>query len=267
MLGMVVSIHGSVQITLGATVLLCALVFFASCMDAIAGGGGLISLPAYLLTGLPPAVASGSNKFSACFGTMMATGRFLHSGKMAKGLGLVAVMGALPGSYLGAELLKRTPEQFVRIFMLVAIPLVAVLLLIKRDAPSKVGLLANTPRITCLGIGLFCGFYDGFFGPGTGTILIILFTYIMGMDMVTASGTAKLVNLASNLAAMVSFVSGGQVAYALAVPAVACSVVGGYLGAKMAIGGGAKVVRLVMLGVLCLLIAKLAWDLIGGALR
>ena len=260
--GAVVAQYGATQVTLGSLLAVCVLVFFAAGVDAIAGGGGLLSLPAYLLTGLPPAVAAGSNKFSASFGTLVATGRFLRSGKIDKGLGMMAVCGALPGSYLGAELLKVTPEQFVRIFMLVAIPLVAVLLLSKREAPTRVRVLSGVPRLTCFGIGLACGFYDGFFGPGTGTILIMLFTYIMGMDMVIASGTAKLVNLASNVAALTSFVLGGHVAYRVALPAMLCSLAGGYLGAKLAIGGGAKVVRYVMLGVLFLLIVRLVWQML-----
>ena len=249
------------EIAPGMMLLVCALVFFASVVDAIAGGGGLISLPAYLLTGMSPTMAAASNKFSACFGTMMATGQFLVSGKVMLKQGLIAVMGALPGSYMGAELLKRTPEGVARVFMLVAIPLVALLLLIKRDEQPKARVAVKWTSAMSFVIGLCCGFYDGFFGPGTGTILIVLFTYIMGMDMVLASGTAKLVNLSSNLAALVSFVISGNVLYSLALPAMGCSLVGGYLGAKLALGGGAKVVRYVMLGVLALLLGRLIFEM------
>ncbi len=254
--------QGDVPLDVTLTMLLtvCPLVFFASFVDAIAGGGGLISLPAYSLAGVPKLYLSGSNKFSACFGTLMATIRFLKSGKLLLLPGLLAVAGALPGSYLGAELYKRTPEVFVRWFMIVAIPLVALIMMLRLNAPAQLKPLSRARLFACFLIGLGCGGYDGFFGPGTGVFLIMLFTYVVGMDMVTASGTAKLVNLASNLAALVSFARDGQILYQLALPAMACSVIGGFLGASMAVKVGAKLVRSAMLFVLALLIFKMAWD-------
>ncbi len=248
------------NVTLSMLLTVCPLVFFASFVDAIAGGGGLISLPAYTLAGVEKQFLSGSNKFSACFGTLMATLRFLRSGKLLLVPGLLAVMGALPGSYLGAELYKRTPEAVVRWFMLIAIPLVALLMMFRLNAPAQMKPLTRARLFGCFLIGLSCGAYDGFFGPGTGVFLIMLFTYVVGMDMVTASGTAKLVNLASNVAALISFARDGQILYALAVPAMACSVVGGFLGAHMAVRVGAQLVRRVMLFVLALLVIKMGWD-------
>jgi uncharacterized membrane protein YfcA len=117
-----------------------------------------------------------------------------------------------------------------------------------------------TPRQypLCAGIGLAIGFYDGFFGPGTGTLLILLFTMLLGMDMVTASATSKPVNLASNIASLVTRILAGNVLFALALPAVCCSVAGGWLGAKLALTRGAKLIRVVMLCVLTLLTVRLA---------
>lgn len=248
------------QVSMQMILTVCPLIFFASLVDAIAGGGGLISLPAYLLAGLPPVYASGSNKFSAMFGTLTATIKFLRGGKLLLLAAVLAALGAFPGSLLGVELLKRTPEQFVKLFMLVAVPVVAVVILFKRDLPTKMKPLTRGRLAACFVIGLGCGFYDGFFGPGTGTFLIILFTWCVGMDMVTASGTAKFVNLTSNLAALSSFLLSGNVVFPLAVPAMACSVLGGYVGAHLALRKGARLVRYVMLGVLALLIIKLACD-------
>jgi len=105
------------------------------------------------------------------------------------------------------------------------------------------------------------GFYDGFFGPGTGTILLLLFHALLGMDMVTASATSKPVNLASNIASLVTRIAAGNVLFALAIPAVICSTAGGWLGSKLAITRGAKLVRWVMLGVLALLTVRLATQL------
>ena len=114
--------------------------------------------------------------------------------------------------------------------------------------------------LICLIIGLIIGFYDGFFGPATGTFLILLFTYLTGMDMVTASATAKPVNLASNISALITRIATGYVLYPLAIPAMICSIVGGLIGSKLALMKGAKFVRFVMLGVLALLTVKLAID-------
>ena len=248
------------EVTLGMLLTVCPLVFLASMIDSIAGGGGLISLPAYYLAGLPPALAAGSNKFSACFGTLAATFRYARGKKILLLPALLAVAGAFPASYLGAEVLKRTDEALVRKIMLVAIPVVAGIVAFKRDTPVKTRKMTIARLGLCFLIGLGCGFYDGFFGPGTGTFLIILFTWVAGMDIVSASGTAKPVNLASNAAAMVSMLLGGYVLFPLAVPAMACSVAGGWLGSKMALRVGARLVRFVMLGVLVMLIAKLAYD-------
>ena len=237
------------------------LVFLAAAVDAIAGGGGLISLPAYLLAGLPPVLASGTNKFSALFASLSAALKYLRQGKVVIKAALPAAMGALPGAYLGAELLKRVNDEWLRGFMLAAIPLAAVMMLWQRkDSRRPPKPPTGKTTAACLLIGLGVGVYDGFFGPGTGTFLILLFTWFAGMDLMNACGTAKVVNLASNAAAVVSLASGGKVLYALAVPAAICALTGGYVGARLALKRGAKLIRYAMLAVLALLLAKLACD-------
>ena len=116
----------------------------------------------------------------------------------------------------------------------------------------------------CIVIGLGIGFYDGLFGPGTGTFLILLFTWITGMDMVSASATAKPVNLASNIAALITRIAAGCVLYQLAIPAVLCSIAGGAIGSRLALTRGARFIRYVMLGVLALMTVKLAVEWIAG---
>lgn len=247
------------QVSLSMLLTVCPLVFLAAAVDAIAGGGGLISLPAYLLTGLPPVMASATNKLSASLGTLVAACRYARSGHLAWRPALLAVLGALPGAFLGAEALKRAPEQFVRIFLLVAVPMAALLLLV-RQPPAAPKPLTRWRLVQCALIGLAIGVYDGFFGPGTGTLLIMLFTWVLGLNMVTASGSAKLVNLASNLGALSAMLMGGQVVWALGLPAMACSMAGGYLGSLLALKKGARMVRGMMLAVLALLLVKLAID-------
>ena len=233
------------------------LIFLASLIDSIAGGGGVISLPAYLATGLNPATASGSNKFSATFGTLLATLRYIKDGKVALWPAVFSCAAAFPGSSLGAWVQMQLPEHTVRLIMLIAIPLAAATMLIKHKTSVKPLPPMEKLAPMCICIGLICGFYDGFFGPGTGTFLIMLFTWLLGMDMVMASGTAKAVNLASNLAALITFVISGRVLYALAIPATLCSLAGGYLGASLALKGGAKLIRHIMLVVLILLMVTL----------
>jgi len=252
------------EVTLQMLLIVCPLVLLAATVDAIGGGGGLISLPAYLLAGLPPALAGGSNKLSASMGTLIATFKFFKDGKILIKPGLCAVLGALPGAWIGAQLLQMVDEQIIQLFLLVAIPLVAVLMLVKRSTPTEIKPITTARLIGCFGLGLGCGLYDGFFGPGTGTFLIILFTWLGGMDMVTASGTAKPVNLASNIASLIARIMAGQVLFSLAIPAMCMSVMGGYIGAFLAVRKGAKLVRYVMIGVLVLLMVKLITDTIGG---
>ena len=138
------------------------------------------------------------------------------------------------------------------------------MVLLRRNVEPKPKPFTARTGAVCALIGLATGFYDGFFGPGTGTFLILLLTWAAGMDMVTASATAKPVNLASNISALITRIAAGNVLYALAIPATACSIAGGWLGSRLALKKGAKLVRWVMLGVLALLTVKLAAEWIAG---
>ena len=248
------------QVTPHMYLIVLPMVFLASTVDAIAGGGGLISLPAYSLAGLNYDYASGNNKFSSTFGTLMATIRYYRSGKLLVIPALIAAMAALPGSWLGTRAAMALGSRVMQIFMLFAIPIVGGLVLFNRKAREESRPVTKRQYPICMLIGLAIGFYDGFFGPGTGTFLIVLFTHLLGMDMVTASATAKPVNLFSNIASLATRIAAGNVLFALAFPAMACSVMGGWLGAKLALTKGARLIRFVMLGVLALLTVRLAME-------
>ena len=250
------------QITLQMYLIVLPLVFLAAAVDAIAGGGGLISLPAYTLAGLDYDFASGNNKFSSMFGSLTATVRYYRSGKLLLVPACVAAAAALPGSWIGTRTAMAAGSQFMQIFMLCAIPVVGALVLLrKNDAPASKP-IGRGKNPLCAAIGLVVGFYDGFFGPGAGTFLILLFTHLLGIDMVTASATAKPVNLFSNVGSLVTRIAAGNVLYALALPAMACSILGGWLGAKLALTRGARFIRAVMLAVLLLLTLRLAVELL-----
>ncbi|MBQ9408270.1 MAG: TSUP family transporter [Clostridia bacterium] len=250
------------QITLQMYLIVLPLVFLAAAVDAIAGGGGLISLPAYTLAGLDYDFASGNNKFSSMFGSLTATIRYYRSGKLLLVPACVAAAAALPGSWIGTRTAMAAGSQFMLIFMLCAIPVVGALVLLRRNDTPASKPIGRGKYPLCAAIGLVVGFYDGFFGPGAGTFLILLFTHLLGMDMVTASATAKPVNLFSNVGSLVTRIAAGNVLYALALPAMACSILGGWLGAKLALTRGACFIRAVMLAVLLLLTLRLAIELL-----
>ena len=236
------------------------LVFCAAVVDAIGGGGGLISLPAYMVAGLPSDLASGSNKLSASFGTLVATVKFFRSGKIMLRPALCASVTAILGSFLGAQINERMSDAAFRTVMLVLIPGIALLMALRHNAPDRALPMTGKRLALCALIGLLVGAYDGFFGPGTGVLLILGFTWAAGMDTVTASGSSKVVNLASNVSALVAHFLNGNIVFALAVPAMACSALGGYLGSYLAIRRGARFIRWSMMGVMVLLLIRLAVD-------
>lgn len=252
------------ELTWMTYLIVCPLVFLGGFVDSIAGGGGLISLPAYYMAGLPPVLAAGTNKLSASCGTITSTLRFLKSGKVVLPAALAAAVGAFPGSWLGTNLLQRIPENLVRMMMIVVIPCVAAVVFLRGNKPQK-GLVQDAkwtvPVSFC--IGLAVGFYDGLVGPGTGTFLIILFSMLLGMDGVMASGTAKVVNLASNLASLTNLLLAGKVLMALGLPVAVFGMLGNYLGASMTIRKGTGFVRSIMLVVLALLLAKMVMDVVS----
>ena len=252
------------ELNLMTYLIVCPLVFLAGLIDSVAGGGGLISLPAYMAAGLPPLQAAGTNKLSACLGTVASTTRFVRDKKVDWKAGLFAALGAFPGSWMGALLQQHIPQDTIRLLMIVAIPLVAIVVLRKKDMNGRCLVTDNFYRPMAFAIGLFIGFYDGLIGPGTGTFLILLFTMTLGMEAVMASGTAKIVNLTSNVAALFSYLTNqpDNVLFALALPAAVCGIAGNWLGASLTVKKGVGFIRYMLLVVLVLLLAKMVVDVL-----
>lgn len=249
------------EVTWQMYLIVCPLVFLAGLIDSIAGGGGLISLPAYYMAGLDPALAAGTNKLSAGMGTLASSTRFIRGRKVDWRVGLIAALGAFPGSWLGSMVLRLIPEDAVRLMMIAAIPLVACVVLRRRDSLENRSLVqARWTAPASLAVGLVIGFYDGLVGPGTGTFLILCFTMLLGMEAVMASGTAKIVNLTSNVAALVNLAGSGDVLISLGLPAAVCGMAGNWLGASLTIKRGTGFIRGVLLVVLGLLLAKMVYD-------
>ena len=237
--------------------IVCPLLFLAGFVDSIAGGGGLISLPAYLLAGLPTHLAIGTNKLSSACGTSLTTIRFIRKGLVRWKLALPGVAAAMLGSSLGSRLSLAADERLIRGLLLAVLPIAAFLVLNRRLFSPRRTLLV------CLISALVIGFYDGFYGPGTGTFLIVAFTVFAKLSVGTANAQAKVINLTTNLTALAVFLRGGTVLAPLGLAAAGCNMLGNYLGSGLAMSKGAKITRPIILGVLALLLVKILSEGLG----
>lgn len=168
------------------------------------------------------------------------------------------------GAWVGAQLNLIMPEQMLYYIMLAVVPLMAVFLLLKRDfgQEDRSGQFSRAQLMAmALGIGLVIGGYDGFFGPGAGTFLMLAFTGLCRFDLLIASGNTKVANSASNLASLVTFGLAGKVMWSVGIPAALCGIAGNYIGSSLALKGGAKVIRPMFFVVLGLLLARLVYGL------
>ncbi|MGE3063789.1 MAG: TSUP family transporter [bacterium] len=240
-------------------------VFLAGLVDSIAGGGGLISVPAYLASGLPPHFALGNNKFSSSIGTLFATLMYRKSRMIDMKVALFSALFALGGSFLGTRTVLLMNPDFLRYVLVILIPIIAAYTLINKKFGEK-DKSHEIPMKRKIGLsviaGFVIGFYDGFFGPGTGSFLILFNTLFLKYDLATANGNTKVVNLASNIAAVVTFIASGKVIFIIGMPAAIAGVLGNVLGAKIAITKGAKIIRPVFIFALALLMIKILSDII-----
>jgi uncharacterized protein len=241
---------------------LCIVSFVAGTIDAIAGGGGLITLPALLSVGLSPHLALGTNKGQSIWGTSAATVAYFRAGRLDRQRAMVTFPIALVGSLLGASLVMLVAPSTLRPIVLVLLVIVAAALALRRGLPVPLSRPSESrARLIGAAIALVLGAYDGFFGPGTGTFLIVAFVMLLGETMTDASADAKVANLASNLAAMLLFARRGLILWSIALPMALAQIAGGSLGARLAVRGGDRIVRSVLLAVVLGLSAKLARDL------
>ena len=243
---------------------ICFGVFCASFMDAIGGGGGIISVPTYLLAGLPVHFALGTNKLSSCIGTVASTVRYVRNGCVDWLLGIPSVALALFGAHIGTKLQLAADEKYLKLLLLIVLPVIAVILLKKKALPEQREPMQEWRRRGIVwGSALVIGAYDGFYGPGTGTFLLLLFCYVAKMDVRTASGNVKLVNLSSNIGALATSLVAGKVLIPIGLLAAVFSIAGQYIGAGLALKNGSKIVRPVILVVLVLLATKVVLELLG----
>ena len=235
--------------------------FIGAFIDSVVGGGGLISMPALLATGLPPGIVLGSNKLASILCSLTSTLSFLRSGKISRRLALSLFPLAFAGSVMGAYTVGHIPSAFLKPLVIVMLILIAVYTFFKKEwggASTYAGLTARTAWMSAGAIFLL-GFYDGFFGPGTGSFLIFVFL-MLGFDFVVAAGNAKVMNMASNLGALLTFVWMDSVNYQYGLVMGLSMIAGALAGSRLAIRSGVAYVRPLFIGITSLLIGKQLWD-------
>lgn len=246
--------------------IVCPLLFLAGLCDAIAGGGGTISVPALLLAGLPTHVALGTNKMCMSMGTAVAVYRYGKSGRIRWGLSLIASAGAVLGAVLGARIALLIDDRYMRYVLLVLLPASALFLSLDRNFGQEGREKHFPPARTAL-IAWLCGagvgVYDGFFGPGAGTFYIMALSAALGIGLTEATADTRVINLASNIGALITFISHGVVLWKLALPGMACTMLGNYVGSGLAMKNGSRFVRPVMAGMILLLFIKTIYDLLA----
>jgi uncharacterized membrane protein YfcA len=251
-------------ITVSTIAALCTVAFAAGFIDSMVGGGGLIQLPAMLLLlkGVPVPTIFGTGKASSLMGTAAALRRY--AGQVPIQWRAVGTAAAVAGgfAFLGARVISLFPPELLRPMVLGLLVLIALYTFWRKDLGS-----VHAPRLTprrevwvAIIMGAIIGFYDGFFGPGTGSFLLFMFVGLFGYDFLTASASAKMVNVATNLAGLAYFAYTGQVLWMVALPMAASNILGSTLGANYALKKGTGFVRILFLVVVSGIILKLAWE-------
>ena len=242
--------------------IVCPLIFLGGFVDAVAGGGGLISLPAYLIAGLPVHMSIGTNKISSAMGTALTTAKFWKQGYIKPGLCLLCAVFALAGSAFGANLALLVDDRVFRIILLFILPLTA-LYVFKSKAIDTAGRdplpPGRTALIACV-LALVIGVYDGFYGPGTGTFLLLLLTGLAHMSLNDAAGTTKVINLSTNVAALVTYLVNGQVLLPLGLTAGLFGIAGNWLGARSFTARGSGIVKPLIGVVLSIFFVKVVYE-------
>lgn len=254
---------GLEQLTWGMLVFVVLAAFGAGWIDAVVGGGGLLQLPALLLIpGIAPVQALATNKLASVFGTATSSVTYYRRAKPDIRTALPMAGIALAGSFGGAAVATVLPPAAFKPIIVVALLAVAIFTVFKPEmgAATKLRFAGHKHHIMAGAAGLVIGFYDGMIGPGTGTFLVITLVALMGYDFLQASAKAKIVNLATNIGALLLFIPHGSVLWVLGGILAVANVAGSYLGSRMAVARGAKFIRVVFLVVVVALIGKLGVD-------
>ena len=238
--------------------IVCPLVFLAGFVDAIAGGGGLISLPAYMFAGIPVHHAIATNKLSSATGTAVSTWHLVKSKCVDICLVPGTVACAFVGSIAGANLALIISDKVLKTVLVFVLPVVAFCVLRDKDLKPVIpeGFTRKKQYLIMAACSFVIGIYDGFYGPGTGTFLLLCLTRFAGLDVLTASGVTKFINLVTNLTALVTFLFYGKVYLLLGFVAGICSILGNLIGSGMLTKNADKVLKPAILGVICIFFVR-----------
>ncbi len=240
--------------------IVCPFVFLAGLVDSIAGGGGLVAFPAYVFAGVPIHVILGTSKLGAFPGEMVAAWRFAKSGYVNWKLGIPCGIMGFIGAILGANIAMLISEEIIKYMMFIVLPVVAFYMFRNKEAvdDNRVSELSEKKTfLLSMAIALVIGSYNGFYGPGTGTFLILALTGLAKMNTKDSAGMTKIINLSADIGGVVAFGMGGKVDVALGLASAVFCMAGSYIGSGLVVNNGQKIVRPVIIVVLVLLFAKL----------
>lgn len=243
---------------------ICVLVFLAGYVDAIAGGGGLISLPAYMIAGLPTHAAIATNKLGSSMGTCVATWHYAKSGFINLRLAIPSIAAAMIGSVLGSGLVLLVSDAVLKVMLLVILPLTAIYVMRSKSFGSAEleSYSFKKTAVLCAIIAFVIGVYDGFYGPGTGTFLMLLLNGLAHLRLDASAGITKAINLTTNLAALAVFLFHGQVLIAIGLLAGVFSIAGNYIGSHSFTKNGGAIAKPITITVLVIFFVKIVYDII-----
>ena len=248
------------DISIGLVIVACVACFFAGIMNASGGSGGLLSVPALMLCGLDPHDAIGTNKVQAIMCLGLAVFRYAKNGFINWKLAIPCVLGSVTGAVLGSHLSLLASDKLLIYLMFAILPVCAWATLSKKGvSDDRDETVTVTPKLlVTLGIvALVCGFYDGFYGPGSGTFLVVVLTLLTDLGVKTVAAHAKVINFSDNLAAFVVFLLNGRMVLWLGILVGACSMIGAWIGAGAVMKSGAKMMKPLLLVALVLLVINL----------
>lgn len=260
------SFFPELSISLPLLLLLIAVAFTAGFVDAIAGGGGLLTIPALMLSGIPPHLVLGTNKLCATFGSATASYTFYRRGYFQPGFWRPALLATAVGAALGAILAQNMPAQWLNQFLPVVVFLCGLYMLFSKIPEHAEEHSQPVAQKRQLPQGLLLGFYDGVAGPGTGAFWTVSTLVLYPLDLLRTTGVARTMNFVSNGVALAMFVIGGQVMWSLGIAMGLALMLGAVAGARLAIGGGSRLIRPLFILMVMALTIKLAWQhWLGGA--
>ena len=247
-------------------IIVCLAGFLGAMVDAIVGGGGLITIPALMATGMPTHFALGTNKFASSMGTISSAYHYYKSGEINFKMLKYLLPLSLIGSAIGVYSVLHVDPEFLKGLIIVMVLIIGTYTLLKKDLglTNKFSGLSKKKILQGMALALVLGFYDGFFGPGTGSFIIFGLIGIFGYDFKKASANSKFMNFASNFTALILFLINGKIMFAYGIPMAISMVIGARVGAMLAVKNGAKFIKPVFVLVSFALVIKMLFETFGG---